>query len=99
VPIFVIGVQIACLVNFYKIISRLINMLLHGIVDRILSRAQKGFTKSRQIQEVIIYILETADYCKKNKETLSILTSLRLMTVLLTAVWKRSITFLDLGIG
>ncbi len=57
---------ISLLRNFYKIISRAINMRLQGIVDRVLSRAQKGFTKSRQIQEVIINCMETMDYCKKN---------------------------------
>jgi hypothetical protein len=31
-----------------------------------MSRAQKGFTKSRQIQEVIINVMETMDYCSKN---------------------------------
>jgi hypothetical protein len=34
-------------------------------VDRFLSRAQKGLTKSRFIQEVIINIMETMEYSKK----------------------------------
>ncbi len=53
--------------NFYKIISRLINTRLQKICNRVLSRAQKGFTKSRQIQEVIINCLETMEYCEKRK--------------------------------
>ncbi len=57
---------ISLLSNFYKIISRAINIRLQGVVDRVLSRAQKGFTKSRQIQEVIINCMETMDYCVKN---------------------------------
>jgi exonuclease III len=40
---------ISLLSNFYKIISRAINVRLQQIVDRVLSRAQKGFTKPRQI--------------------------------------------------
>jgi hypothetical protein len=58
---------ISLLSNFYKIISRAINMRLQGVVDRVLSRAQKGFTKTRQIQEVIINCMETMEYCVKNK--------------------------------
>ncbi len=57
---------ISLLSNFYKIISRVINTRLQKIVDRVMSRAQKGFTKSRQIQEVIINVMETMDYCSKN---------------------------------
>jgi hypothetical protein len=56
---------ISLLSNFYKIISRLINTRLQAFVDRFLSRAQKGFTKSRFIQEVIINIMETMEYSKK----------------------------------
>ncbi len=57
---------ISLLSNFYKIISRLINGRLQKVTDRVLSRAQKGFTKTRQIQEVIINCTESMDYCKKN---------------------------------
>jgi hypothetical protein len=56
---------ISLLSNFYKIISRLINTRLQAVCDRLLSRAQKGFTKSRQIQEVIINCMETMDFCRK----------------------------------
>ncbi len=56
---------ISLLSNFYKIISRVINTRIQGVVDRVLSHAQKGFTKSRQIHEVIINCKETMDYCEK----------------------------------
>jgi hypothetical protein len=56
---------ISLLSNFYKIISRLINTRLQVVIDRLLSRAQKGFTKSRQIHEVIINCMETMDLSKK----------------------------------
>jgi hypothetical protein len=57
---------ISLLSNFYKIISRLINTRLQKVCNRVLSRAQKGFTKTRQIQEVIINCVETMEYCKKH---------------------------------
>jgi hypothetical protein len=56
---------ISLLSNFYKILSRAINNRLKRVVNRVLSRAQKGFTQSRQIQEVIINIDETIERCKK----------------------------------
>jgi hypothetical protein len=36
------------------------------VVNRVLSRAQKGFTKTRQIHEVIINLSETINFCEKN---------------------------------
>ena len=42
----------------YKIISRALNNRLKSVTDRITSRAQKGFTVSRQIQEVLINIIQ-----------------------------------------
>jgi hypothetical protein len=57
---------ISLLSNFYKIISRTINNRLKKVTDRVLSRSQKGFNKSRQIQEVIINSMETMDYCKRH---------------------------------
>jgi hypothetical protein len=57
---------ISLLSNFYKIISRTINNRLKKVMDRVLSRSQKGFNKSRQIQEVIINSMETMDYCKRH---------------------------------
>jgi exonuclease III len=56
---------ISLLSNFYKILSRAVNNRLKTVVNRVLSRAQKGFTKSRQIQEVILNLSETIDYCKR----------------------------------
>jgi hypothetical protein len=54
---------ISLLSNFYKILSRAINNRLKTVVNRVLSRAQKGFTKSRQIQEVILNIDESINQC------------------------------------
>ena len=58
---------ISLLSNFYKIVSRLINNRLKEIANRILSRAQKGFNKKRYIQESIVNVMETMDFCKKKK--------------------------------
>jgi len=57
---------ISLLSNFYKIISRAINNRLKKVSDRVLSRSQKGFCKSRIIQEALINILEHIDYCNSN---------------------------------
>jgi exonuclease III len=57
---------ISLLSNFYKLLSRAINNRLKKVVNRVLSRAQKGFNKSRQIHEVIINLDETINYCKAN---------------------------------
>jgi hypothetical protein len=57
---------ISLLSNFYKILSRAINNRLKGVINRVLSRAQKGFTKTRQIHEVIINLSETMHYCEIN---------------------------------
>ena len=51
----------------YKIISRAINNRLKSVCDNILSRAQKGFTSSRYIQEVLINVLENIAYCNSNR--------------------------------
>jgi hypothetical protein len=51
---------------FYKIISRAINNRLKKAADRVLSRAQKGFTSSRYIQEVLINVIESIAYCNAN---------------------------------
>jgi hypothetical protein len=56
---------ISLLSNFYKILSRAINNRLKNVVNRIISRAQKGFTKSRQIQEIIINLDETIHMAAK----------------------------------
>jgi hypothetical protein len=43
----------------YKIISRAINERLKLVSNRILSRAQKGFTKGRYVQDCLINIIDT----------------------------------------
>jgi hypothetical protein len=47
----------------YKIISKAINNRLKKISNRILSRAQKGFTGGKYIQECLINIIETIERC------------------------------------
>jgi hypothetical protein len=47
----------------YKIVSKTINNRLKTVTDRILSRAQKGFTSSRFLQEVLINVIETIAKC------------------------------------
>jgi Reverse transcriptase (RNA-dependent DNA polymerase) len=56
---------ISLLSNFYKLLSRAINNRLKIVSDKILGRAQKGFTQTRQIHEVIINLNETINYCIK----------------------------------
>jgi hypothetical protein len=50
----------------YKIISRAINNRLNKIVNRICSRAQKGFNDSRFTQECLINVIETIQHCNNN---------------------------------
>jgi hypothetical protein len=50
----------------YKILSRAANNRLKRIRDLFFSRAQKGFTGSCYIQEVLINALETISFCKYN---------------------------------
>jgi hypothetical protein len=57
---------ISLLSNFYKIISRAINNRINGIVNRICSRAQKGFNNQRYTQECLINVIETIQHCHKN---------------------------------
>jgi hypothetical protein len=49
-----------------QLISRTVNNRLKKVTDRFLSRSQKGFNRSRQIQEVIINSMETMDFCKRH---------------------------------
>jgi hypothetical protein len=56
---------ISLLSNFYKILSRAINNRLKTVINSVLSRAQKGFTKPRQIQEIIINLDETIHRASK----------------------------------
>jgi hypothetical protein len=55
---------ISLLSNMYKIISRAINIRLNTVVNRICSRAQKGYNSYRYTQEVLINVVETISYCK-----------------------------------
>jgi hypothetical protein len=57
---------ISLLSNFYKLISRVINVRLKTIAPRILSRAQKGFAPGRYMHETLINTFERISYCKKN---------------------------------
>jgi hypothetical protein len=57
---------ISLLSNMYKIISRAINNRLSTVVNRICSRAQKGFNDSRFTQECLINVLETIRHCNNN---------------------------------
>jgi Reverse transcriptase (RNA-dependent DNA polymerase) len=57
---------ISLLSCFYKVVSRAINNRLKKFNDKFTSRAQKGFTSSRQIHEVLINICETRSFCRAN---------------------------------
>jgi Reverse transcriptase (RNA-dependent DNA polymerase) len=48
----------------YKVVSKAINERLKKISNRILSRAQKGFTKGKYIQECLINISEMISRCE-----------------------------------
>jgi hypothetical protein len=58
---------ISLLSCLYKVISRALNNRLKKARSYIFSRAQKGFTNDRQIQEVLINVIESIAYCKKNE--------------------------------
>jgi hypothetical protein len=49
----------------YKIISRAVNNRLKNFINRFMSRAQKGFTNHRYIQEVLINVSETISHCQE----------------------------------
>ena len=55
---------ISLLSNMYKIISRALNERLNKVVNRICSRAQKGFNKHRYTQEVLINVWESIQKSK-----------------------------------
>jgi hypothetical protein len=57
---------ISLLSNFYKILSRAINSRLNKFVNRICSRAQKGYNASRYTQEVLINVWEQIQFCRNN---------------------------------
>ena len=58
---------ISLLSNLYKVISRALNNRLNKIINRICSRAQKGFNNQRFTQEVLINVWESVAVCRKNK--------------------------------
>jgi len=57
---------ISLLSCLYKVASRALNNRLKKIRDIIFSRAQKGFTNERHIQEVLINVIEGIAHCKAN---------------------------------
>jgi hypothetical protein len=57
---------ISLLSNVYKIVSRAINNRLNKVVNRICSRAQKGFNNRRYTQECLINVIESIGHCKSN---------------------------------
>jgi Reverse transcriptase (RNA-dependent DNA polymerase) len=57
---------ISLLSNLYKILSRAINNRLNKIINRVCSRAQKGYNSYRYTQEVLINTWEKISYCRKN---------------------------------
>jgi len=60
---------ISLLSNLYKVISRALNSRLQKINDRICSRAQKGFTGNRYVQEALINVWEKLAACKANQSS------------------------------
>jgi hypothetical protein len=56
---------ISLLSCMYKILSRAINNRLKSVVNRFTSRAQKGFTNHRYIQEVLINVCATINHCNQ----------------------------------
>jgi hypothetical protein len=51
----------------YKVIAKAVDNRLKKITEIILSRAQKGFIKNRQLHECVINIVETIAFCEDNK--------------------------------
>jgi hypothetical protein len=58
---------ISLLSCLYKVISRALNNRLKKVSGYIFSRAQKGFTSDRHIQEVLINVIEMIAHCKQHK--------------------------------
>ncbi|MFN9981206.1 MAG: reverse transcriptase domain-containing protein, partial [bacterium] len=58
---------ISLLSCLYKVASRALNNRLKKVRDIIFSRAQKGFTNERHIQEVLINVIEGIAHCKKKQ--------------------------------
>jgi hypothetical protein len=56
---------ISLLSCLYKVVSRALNNRLKEVSGIIFSRGQKGFTKDRHIQEVLMNIVEMISHCKE----------------------------------
>jgi len=54
---------------FYKIISRALADRLRKVMDRITSVGQKGYSSSRQCQEVLMNIIDNIQTCKNSGKT------------------------------
>ncbi len=57
---------ISLLSCMYKILSRVVNNRLKSVINRFTSRAQKGFTNHRYIQEVLINACEKISHCNNS---------------------------------
>jgi hypothetical protein len=57
---------ISLLSCLYKVISRALNNRLKQVTGFIFSRAQKGFTSDRHIQEVLMNVIEMIAHCNRN---------------------------------
>jgi hypothetical protein len=57
---------ISLLSNLYKVLSRALNNRLKTFVSKFTSRAQKGFTDARYIQEVLINVVEAMAYARES---------------------------------
>jgi len=57
---------ISLLSCLYKVLSRALNNRLKKVRDIIFSRAQKGFTNERHIQEVLMNVIEGIAHCKES---------------------------------
>jgi len=57
----------------YKVLSRAINNRLKTVSDTLLSRAQKGFTNTRKIHEVLINTIESISFANATGTPLAVL--------------------------
>jgi Reverse transcriptase (RNA-dependent DNA polymerase) len=65
---------ISLLSCFYKVVSQAVNNRLKKFSYKFTSRAQKGFTPSRQLHEVLINIVETMSYCRSENISAALVT-------------------------
>jgi Reverse transcriptase (RNA-dependent DNA polymerase) len=64
---------ISLLSCFYKLVSRVYANRLKTVIDKITNVGQKGYSKTKQCQEVLISIIEGIRKCKKNNLTGAVL--------------------------